>query len=167
MEPALEKRITPWRLHVAPSLQEASERGRHPGPELAERGGLLAEDRSHRLGRRLPRERAAAREHLVEHGPEREDVRASIGRLAAHLLGRHVSHGAENGALTGQAQLLGLEVAVHDPFSRATARPRAICSARSATFAAGSWSCRSASRLATQPRVPSPVDLAHSAGAQG
>ena len=36
----------------------------------------------------------AAGEHFVEHGAEREDVRASIDDLAAHLLRCHVSGGA-------------------------------------------------------------------------
>ena len=35
-------------------------------------------------------ERAAARRDLVEHEPEREQIRALVERLAAHLLGRHV-----------------------------------------------------------------------------
>ena len=51
---------------------------------------LLLQDRGHRLDRGVAPERPPAGEHLVEHGAEREDVRAVVDGLPAHLLRRHV-----------------------------------------------------------------------------
>jgi len=85
-----------------------------------------------RVGRAL--ERRLARQHLVEHDPEREDVRASVERRAHHLLRRHVLRGPEHVSLrpgrgrhVGDAEIGelrgarrrdhdvgGLDVAVHD-----------------------------------------------------
>ena len=50
----------------------------------------------------LALERLPAREHLVEHRAEREDVRPRIGFLPFELLGRHVLERAEDGALRGE-----------------------------------------------------------------
>ena len=52
---------------------------------------LLLQDRVQRLDRRVPVERPAARQHLVEHRPEREDVGAVVRGLAPRLLRRHVA----------------------------------------------------------------------------
>ena len=65
---------------------------------------VFLEDRSHAVRRGLPGERALPRQHLVEHRTKREDVRSSVGRLSAHLLGRHVASGAENGSRIGGAR---------------------------------------------------------------
>ena len=59
---------------------------------------ILLEDRGHRVGGRVAFERSLPREHLVEHGAEREDVGALVRGLAAHLLGRHVGERAEDRA---------------------------------------------------------------------
>ena len=67
---------------------------------------LLAQDRRHRLDRRTVGEGASAGEHLVEHDAEREEVRAVIGRLAAHLLGGHVADRAEDRAGLGARSLV-------------------------------------------------------------
>ena len=60
---------------------------------------VVLEDGTQRLDGGLALERALAADHFVQHGAEAEDVAAMIGGLAAHLLGRHVSGGAEDHAL--------------------------------------------------------------------
>ena len=57
-------------------------------------GGCSRQDGVHGPERAVALERPAAGEHFVEHGAEREDVRAPIDGLAAHLLRRHVPGGA-------------------------------------------------------------------------
>ena len=52
---------------------------------------LLLQDRVQRLHRRVAVERPAARQHLVEHRPEGEDVGAVVRRLAPRLLRGHVA----------------------------------------------------------------------------
>ena len=59
---------------------------------------IAGENRAHRVRGRGPVERALARDHLVEHRAEAEDVGAVIDREPAHLLRRHVAHGAEHHA---------------------------------------------------------------------
>jgi hypothetical protein len=59
-------------------------------------GRILPQDRRHRVRGGVPAESAFAREHLVEDGAEREDVGSGIGRMPAHLLGRHVAERSEH-----------------------------------------------------------------------
>ena len=59
---------------------------------------LLRQDRRDRVGRRVPPKRPLARQHLVEDRPKGEEIRPTVGGLAAHLLGRHVAHRPENDA---------------------------------------------------------------------
>ena len=59
---------------------------------------LLRQDRRDRVRRRVAPKRALTREHLVQDRAEREDVGPAVGRLAAHLLRRHVAHRAEDDA---------------------------------------------------------------------
>ena len=58
---------------------------------------LVAQHRAEKLRRARPLEGTVAREHLEEHGAQREDVRPVVGHLAAGLLGRQVAHGADHG----------------------------------------------------------------------
>ena len=80
------------------AIDDARERRRNVPLGGGQVRRIFFEDRRHRVDRRLAAERALARQHLVEHGAEREDVRAMIGRPAAHLLGRHVADRAEHHA---------------------------------------------------------------------
>ena len=75
---------------------------RQLGPQPARRFRLVAQDRRLRLGARRPAEGAAARGHLVEYEPQREEVGPPVEHLAAHLLGRHVGDGADGDALVGE-----------------------------------------------------------------
>ena len=59
---------------------------------------LRVQDGRHRVGGRRPGERSPARQHLVQHRPQTEDVGAMIDGQPSHLLGRHVSHRAHHGA---------------------------------------------------------------------
>ncbi len=72
------------------------ERGRD-GPRVG--GRVLLQDGRHDVGRRLAGEGAPAAEHLVEHAPVREDVRACVRRGAPDLLGAHVAGRAQDPAL--------------------------------------------------------------------
>ncbi len=82
--------------------QRAQQRRLDLGGDL----GALPPRRSRLLGHvlrhhgrdRLGLERRASDEHVVEHAPERVDVGASVDRLAAALLGRHVGRRAEHRA---------------------------------------------------------------------
>ena len=74
------------------------ERGRRHRLDPRDRRGLLFHDRRDERGLARARERLAPRDHLVEHGAEREDVRARVGFLALELLGRHVLEGPEDRA---------------------------------------------------------------------
>ena len=60
--------------------------------------GFVLQHARQRLRHIVPLERPRAREHLVENDPEGPDIGASIHRLAARLLGRHVGGGAEHHA---------------------------------------------------------------------
>ena len=70
---------------------EPFERRRDVAVRLGEGGRVFPEDGRERVGRRLAAKGAAPRQHLVEHGAEREDVGAVIHLLPAHLLRRHVA----------------------------------------------------------------------------
>jgi hypothetical protein len=61
-------------------------------------GRLFVQDRARRVGSGFHAEWRPGREHLVEHAPEREDVRAVVHALAAYLLRRHVSDGPQPSA---------------------------------------------------------------------
>ena len=61
-----------------------------------------------------PRKGSASSRHLVQHGAEGKQIGAGIEFLAARLLRRHVGHGSDSGAGTGQ-QLLIHRLLQHRP----------------------------------------------------
>jgi hypothetical protein len=78
--------------------EDPPELGRQRRHELGDGRRLPVEDRVEDDGRGLALEGQDAGGHLVEHGPEREEVRARVRQLAARLLRRHVGDGAHRGA---------------------------------------------------------------------
>jgi hypothetical protein len=60
--------------------------------------GRTIEDRVVDDRRRAATECLRARDHLIEHGAEREQIGSRIDRLSARLLGRHVRHRSERRA---------------------------------------------------------------------
>ena len=81
---------------------ELLELPRQVGDQGGRRPRLLADDRGERLPRRASRERSPARHHLVEDGPEAEDVAPGVDAATRRLLGRHVGGRPDDGA--GAAQ---------------------------------------------------------------
>ena len=70
---------------------------------LREFGRIDRQDRVHRFDRGAGAKGAPARQHFVEDGAERKNVRPMISRQAPDLLRRHVSDGPEHGAWLGRA----------------------------------------------------------------
>jgi hypothetical protein len=68
-------------------MDDAIQSRRQARVRLQQIGGIVLEDGVHRLGRGVPLEGAAPRQHLVENGPEGEDVGTLVGGEAADLLG--------------------------------------------------------------------------------
>ena len=66
----------------------------------------MCQDGGHETRASASLERGAARGHLVEDDPQREDVRAGIRVAPFDLLRRHVRDGAEHRALLGQFEAL-------------------------------------------------------------
>ena len=62
------------------------------GVRLRDRGRVAVQDRLEHDGGGLTLERQHARRHLVEHRPEREQIRPRVRELPARLLRRHVRH---------------------------------------------------------------------------
>ena len=83
------------------------QRGRGGGARFGDGRRVVLQDRGHRLGRRCALEGPAAREHLVKHRAQREDVRALVGGQLLHLLGRHVADGSEAMARVGAGRYGG------------------------------------------------------------
>ncbi len=87
--------------------------GGTPGAADGDRLGILLEDRRGGLDAGRSAERSLPGQHLVEDDTEGEDVRAVIGGLALHLLGRHVGDGAEQATgsgIEGRRRGLGREI---------------------------------------------------------
>ena len=80
---------------------DAIERGRNVCACAVELRRIFLQDRRHRVGSRVAFERSSAGQHFVQHGAERKEVRASIDRLSANLLGRHVADRAHHRAGIG------------------------------------------------------------------
>ncbi len=74
------------------------ERRRHERVQRGRRRRLLLEDRGHRLRSAAAIERTLAREQLVDHRAEREEIRPIVHRASGRLLGRHVGERAEDRA---------------------------------------------------------------------
>jgi hypothetical protein len=79
----------------------------HHGPDrgrllVGERRRCLVEDRRGQLVPGLARKRSPAAEHLVQHHPQRPDVRARICGLTTELLRSHVGDGADHRSGDGQ-----------------------------------------------------------------
>ena len=70
--------------------------------------GLFADDGRDHVGERLARERALARQTLVQHAPEGPDVRAPVHGLAARLLGAHVGRRTQHESFLGHEEAVGL-----------------------------------------------------------
>ncbi len=79
-------------------LDDAVQGRRRHRRDLVDRRRIVAEDRADQARLALAREGLPSRRHLVEHGAEREDVRARVGLAAFELLRRHVLEGAEHRA---------------------------------------------------------------------
>ena len=71
------------------------------GRSVGRRLGHLREVLHRDLDRRVAGERHLPGQHLVEHDPERVEIRARIDRRAARLLGREVLRGADDRAGLG------------------------------------------------------------------
>ena len=78
------------------------ERRRRDRHELLDRPRLGRENGCHHARRGLALERAVAREQLVEHAAEREDVGARIDLARLDLLGRHVVRRADDRVRAGE-----------------------------------------------------------------
>jgi hypothetical protein len=81
---------------------DAIQRGREIRAGRRQVGRIFLQDRVQRLDGRLARKRPRARQHLVEHDAEREQIRATIHLLAANLFRGHVPGGAEDDASRGR-----------------------------------------------------------------
>ena len=79
-------------------LDDEVERLRDARIGLRRQRRLVAQDRAQQLGRARALEGAVAGEHLVEHGPQGEDVRPVVGHLAAGLLRGQVADRADHRA---------------------------------------------------------------------
>ena len=126
----------PLRILIEQACDQRFDRIRHVGPRLAQWKRRLVGDGEHERHRIVARERQPPGQHLVQHHAECEHVGRRAGR-AAKRLGRHVAGGAERGAgerdargergarqaevhdldpaLVAEHQVLGLDVAMHDP----------------------------------------------------
>ena len=93
----LEGRLEPgarFLLEAAPD--DAIEVGREVGPDFRERLRRVAKDGRAHVRRRRPVEGSVPGDELIEHDPQREQVRPCIDRVATDLLRRHVRHRAHH-----------------------------------------------------------------------
>ena len=76
-------------------------------PVSVSSGGVLLQNRTHRLHGSIAIERALAGKHFVKNRAETEEIGAVVGALSLHLLGRHVadrSHYHARLSLRGQGR---------------------------------------------------------------
>ena len=71
------------------------------GDVRAGRLRVLVDHGGQRGDARVAPKGAAARDHFIQDGAEREDIRACIGRLSLRLLGRHVGDRPDDLAFPG------------------------------------------------------------------
>ncbi len=76
------------------AVEQRLQQRERPRIDLADRARRLVDHGVQDFDRVAAAERRAARDHLVEHDAEAEDVGAVVGDLAARLLGRAVAHRA-------------------------------------------------------------------------
>ena len=119
-------------------LHDMVQRGRGHGFKRGHRCRVMLEDLGDEASLTLPLERLLTRDHLVDHGPERKDVRPGVSLLAFELLWGHVLESAEDGARTGERGADGGRRAeTHSP--RRT-RWGAVSQTRSRAASRPSWS---------------------------
>ena len=86
---------------------DAFERGRYVAVGLGEIGRIFLENCAHGIDGGIAVKGAFAGKHFVKDGPERENVGARVGGLAAGLLGRHVADRAHHHSSFGAHLLRG------------------------------------------------------------
>ena len=100
---------------VRPLLQTSADDTLHRRRDLVRQGGqvrrLVPKDGGQGLRGAVSPEGMLAGEHLVEHGAEREDVRAGVSGMTLRLLRRHVAHRAHHRSRTGHVGRRGVAFA--------------------------------------------------------
>jgi len=84
------------RVFLETMMHDAIERRRNRAQRLGQRRRFFFQDRAHHFDRAIAGERAFAAQHFVENRAKAKNIRTLIRHLPAHLLRRHVAHGAED-----------------------------------------------------------------------
>ena len=86
----------PLRIARCRARYDGAERGGRRRVDDAEIRRAVVQQAGNHLVRRPAAEETPARQHLVEHAAEGEDVAAPVHPSAGHLFGRHVAEGTEH-----------------------------------------------------------------------